>query len=241
MNDGALDTYYRGFAERYFGADIFCEYPETKVIPAYLRKHFADARLVLDLGFGTGLWFWASFLPALQRLDGIDSDREALEAADRLFEFGEVPEGFRAAHEAAGSAFGPEDLKRLKGVRGRFVFQDYLQPWPPAIADQRYDLVTEHGGGFGQMDSDAQFRAAVARAGSVLRPGGRLMFANFAMRHSALEKQVGKAPSPAFHLRGELFVDAVARAGMRMVDFHVLPEPTDMPDVHTFFYGYAQK
>src|SRR5512146_3062912 len=124
---------------KYRRAAIFREYPETRTFLAYIRQHCAGARQVLDLGFGTGLWFWASFLPALKRLDGIDLYPEALTEADRVFEQTVVPEGFRKAHAAIGQNYSRENLKELRGKRGRFFFQDYRLPWPEEIRQTRYD------------------------------------------------------------------------------------------------------
>ena len=236
-----VKAYVRSFGRPYLEADIFERYPETRIIPAYIKSHFPHARHVLDLGFGTGLWFWASFLPALQRIDGMDLYPEALAEADLAFSGDGVPAGFRLAHAAIGSCFTMADLQALAGKRGRFFFQDYRQAWPSAIADARYDLVTEHGGGIGQMSSDAEVIEVVRRAAGVLLPGGHFLFANFVMRASGLERQVGRVPSPAFRLRPRLLHTAVQQAGLSMVDFHTLQEPAGMPDVRTFIYGYAEK
>jgi SAM-dependent methyltransferase len=241
MGTERIKAYYRTFGNGYQRDDIFRQYPETRLIPAYLRAHFADARLVLDLGFGTGLWFWASFLSSLERLDGIDSSPEALEEADRIFDQAGVPEGFRRAHENAGSTFTRSDLERLRAKRGRFYFFDYRAPWPAEIERERYDLVTEHGGGFGQMDSDQQLIDAVGRCAGVLKPAGRLLFVNFVMSPKPIEEAVGKVPSPSFCLTQALFEDAVHRAGMHMVDFHTVEQPPDMPGIETFFYGFARR
>lgn len=109
----------------------------------------------MDLGFGTGLWFWASFLPALQQIDGIDLYQEALEEASRVFEVDRVSAGYRVAHAKVGQVFTLSDLKQLKQKRGRFAFQDYREAWPETILRTQYDLVTEHRGGLGQMNSEA--------------------------------------------------------------------------------------
>ncbi len=236
-----LQAYYEEFGSGYLEPGIFERYPETKTIPGYIARHCAGAREVLDLGFGTGLWFWASFLPALRRLDGIDSEPEALQEADKAFAVGVVPEGFRAAHARLGRTFGLNHLKRLGRKRGQFVFLDYRQPWPAAIATRRYDLVTEHGGGLGMMRSDAEFSGVVQQVAHVLKPGGQFLFVNFRMKPLTIEKAAGKVPAPAFCLREELFCQAIEQAGLRMIDFHALEPPAGMPGVKAFFYGYAVK
>jgi SAM-dependent methyltransferase len=241
MDTGLIKAYYRTFGNKYHQDDIFRQYPETKLIPAYLRTHFADARTVLDLGFGTGLWFWASFLSSLKRLDGIDASPEALEEADKVFGLREVPAGYRLAHERAGSTFTARDLDLLRAKRGRFFFLDYRAPWPAEIPRDHYDLVTETGGGFGQMDADQQVIDAVGQCARILKPAGRLLFVNFVMTPKRIEKEVGKVPAPSFCLRQSLFEDAVARAGLSMVDFHTVERPSDMPGVETFFYGFARR
>jgi SAM-dependent methyltransferase len=194
MGTNRIKAYYRSFGNKYQREDIFRQYPETRLIPAYLRAHFADERVVLDLGFGTGLWFWASFLSSLERLDGIDSSPEALEEADLIFDLPTVPEGFRMAHENSGSTFTRRDLELLRSKRGRFYFFDYRAPWPAEIERNHYDLVTEHGGGFGQMDSDQQLIDAVGQCAGVLKPAGRLLFVNFVMAPRPIEEGWAKCP-----------------------------------------------
>ena len=241
MGSNLIKAYYRSFGNKYHQRDIFKQYPETRLIPGYLRTHFADARVVMDLGFGTGLWFWASFLSSLERLDGIDASPEALEEADRLFDLSEVPAGFRLAHEHAGSTFTEHGRELLRAKRGHFYFFDYRTAWPVEIPRDHYDLVTEHGGGFGQMDADQQVIDAVAQCARILKPAGRLLFVNFVMTPQGIEEEVGKVPAPSFCLRQSLFEDAVDHAGMTMVDFHTVERPAGMPDVETFFYGFARR
>jgi ubiquinone/menaquinone biosynthesis C-methylase UbiE len=115
MGSNLIKAYYRTFGNKYHQEDIFRQYPETRLIPAYLRTHFADARVVLDLGFGTGLWFWATFLSSLERLDGIDASPEALEEADRVFDRAEVPAGYRLAHAEKYQAI--DEIFRASGMR----------------------------------------------------------------------------------------------------------------------------
>lgn len=236
-----IKAYYEDFGSGYLQAGIFDRYPETKTMPAYISRHFSCARVVLDLGFGTGLWFWASFLPSLARLDGIDAEPEALAEADKAFAAETVPEGFRLAHARLGREYRLSDLARLKTRRGYFVFQDYRQPWPAVLTRRRYDLVTEHGGGLGMMRSDEEFIGVVKQAAAVLKPSGHLLFVNFTIKPSTLEKRAGKAPAAAFCLRRDLFVTAVEEAGLRMCDFHASYRPVRMPGIDAFFYGYAEK
>jgi SAM-dependent methyltransferase len=236
-----LKVYYEEYGSGYLRPGVFEQYPETKTIPGYIAEHFGGARLVLDLGFGTGLWFWASFLRSLARLDGIDEHPEALREADTVFQAPAVPEGFQAAHARIGQEYTLNDLRRLQSKRGHFVFQDYRQSWPDVLCNTGYDLVTEHGGGFGTMRSDDEVIAVVRQVAQVLKPAGHVLFVNFVMAPSAVERRIGQVAAPAFCLREELFMRAVAQAGLRMVDFHALARPADMPGVEKYFYGYAEK
>lgn len=236
-----IKAYYEEFGRPYHGKQIFEQYPETQIIPQYIKQHFAQARLVLDLGFGTGLWFWASFLPALERIDGMDLHREALDEADRVFETQEVPEGFRLVHEGLGDRYTLSDLKKLQTKRGRFFFLDYREPWPDEVLQTRYDLVTEHGGGLGQMNTDEEVIGAVRKMAAVLRPSGHLLFANFTVKPSKLEQATGRVAGSSLCLRRELFTEAMEQAGLRMVDFHAVDDLEGTSNVRTLFYGYAQK
>jgi hypothetical protein len=193
------------------------------------------------LGFGSGLWFWASFLPALERIDGLDLYREALEEANRVFEVDQVPAGYRIAHEKIGQHFTLRDLKQLRQKRGYFAFQDYRKPWPEVIVRTRYDLVTEHGGGLGQMNSDIEVIAVIKKIAQVLKPAGHLLFMNFVMKPSVLEQKLRGVTSPSWCLRPELFEEAMKQAKMKLLDFQALKPPADVEDMEKFFYGYAQK
>ncbi len=236
-----IQTYLRGYGEKYYQENIFEYYPEAKLFPAYIKRYCSQAKTVLDLGFGSGLWFWASFLPALERIDGIDLYQEALKEANRVFEVNQVPAGYRVAHGEVGHNFTLKDLKGLSQKGGYFAFQDYRQPWPQSITQTRYDLVTEHGGGLGQMNSDAEVISVVKRISRVLRPGGCLLFMNFMMASSLIEQKLGREPAPSWHLRSELFKEALRQAGLKLLDFHVLNAPQGIDKVEQLFYGYAQK
>ncbi len=242
MSQNLVQAYLRGFGDKYLDQDIFAEYPEARILPAYLKKHFAAAETGLDLGFGSGLWFYASFLPALKRLDGFDAYPEALEEADRIFECDEVPAGYRLAHAILGEEFGLHDLCGLKKKRGRLIIQDYREPWPVEIIETRYDLVTEHGGGLVEMRSEDEFKAVIRKSAQVLKPSGCMFFMNlFFKERSVLAEQLGKTTPPIRHLGPELYHQSVEQAGMKMIDFHAIDNPPEMPRVQTFFYGYAQK
>jgi hypothetical protein len=91
------------------------------------------------------------------------------------------------------------------------------------------------------MDSVDHFFEVIERVVDVLSPSGRFLFMNFRMQPTPLEQEIGQAPSASFCLTGDLFVQGVARAGLRMLDFHAVEGPPDMPTVQTFFYGFAQK
>ncbi len=242
MDEKSIQTRLAEFGRRYFQADIFETYPEAKIIPAYLKEHFSNAEIVLDLGFGTGLWFWASFLPALKRLDGLDGYPEALSEAERVFTLPEVPEGYRAAHARLGEDFTRRELQELQNKRGALVIQDYRAPWPEEIMNTRYDLVTEHGGGLGDLCSKEEFINVVSKAAEVLKPSGQILFVNFQFERASRWKDCpGRNASGALPLDAELYAQAAERAGMRLVDFHTVDRPEDMPEVSAWFYGYAQK
>ncbi|MGE5140502.1 MAG: hypothetical protein ACM3JD_13625 [Rudaea sp.] len=228
------------FAAKYLCADIFEHYPEARILPGYLRDHFQDAEVVLDLGFGTGLWFWASFLPALKRLDGLDLRREALVEADRIFEEATVPEGLCKAHAAIGQNYSREDLQELREKRGRFFFQDYRLPWPEEIRQTRYDLVTEHGGGLADLCGEQEFVQVFQKSAEVLKARGYMLFANFRFKHPS---DLPDCPSSSEHvpLDSELYSRAAEQAGMTVVDLQIAERPPEMPRVETFVYGYAQK
>lgn len=241
MDKRLIKTYFRYYGQKYYQEDVFKHYPEAKTLPAYIKQHCGQAKLVLDLGFGSGLWFWASFLPVLQRIDGIDLSPEALQEANRLFEEDEVPAGFHLAHQRAGECFTHCKLMQLKQKQGYFAFQDYRQPWPSFIAQTRYDLVTEHGGGLGQMSSNAEVIAVINRVRQVLRPAGRFLFMNLVMKPSTLDQLLRRAPASHWQLCPELFEEAISRAHLKLMDFHVLNHPSDQENIAQIFYGYACK
>src|SRR6185437_935863 len=114
MDEQAIKEYVTGFGRRFLQKDVLEKFPETKIIPAFLKKHFSSVETVLDLGFGTGIWFWASFLPSLKKIDGFDIYQQALDEADRVLHLPEVPEGYIVAHEYIDEKYTSEDYKKLK-------------------------------------------------------------------------------------------------------------------------------
>lgn len=241
MDEQAIQEYVTGFGRRFLYTDVLEKFPETKIIPAFLQEHFSRAETVLDLGFGTGIWFWASFLSSLKRIDGFDIYQQALEEADKVLNLSEVPEGFVAAHEYIGEKYTTEDFKKLKIARGNLLIQDYLAPWPESIANTQYDLVTEYGG-IGEVETNQQFKDIIKKSTQVLKPGGSMMFINFLEREvGELEKKLGRHTPDGLHLGIELFEEAVQEAGIKMIEFHAIDNPEGMPIMQTFFYGFATK
>jgi hypothetical protein len=236
MDEKLVDQYWNQYGTKYLSRNITRYYPETKIIPQYIVQNFAQAGIVLNLGFGTGPWFWASFLPNLVRLDGIDLHPEALAAADRVFEQNRVSPGYARIHRQLGRKFTRDELKALMGKRGNFFFFDYTKPWPKEIVRNRYDLITEHGGGFGEMKSESELVASVKHCAKVLKKGGCLFFANFQMKTVSV--------SPAIRLTERVLVQAAWRAGMEMIDFQThTPTKRDRAtsSIDKMFYGYAKK
>lgn len=241
MNKQEVQAYVTGFGRRFLQADVIEKYPETKIIPKYLKEHFSNAENVLDLGFGTGIWFWASFLPALKRIDGFDLYQESLDEVDRVLNLAQIPEGYTAAHEYLGTTYTTEDFKKLRDKRGSLFIKDYLTEWPEVIRNTHYDLVTEFGG-IGELNSDQEFTDIIKKSADILKPGGYMMFVNFLEKAVPnLEKKLGRYTPEGLHLSTELYYHAVQEAGMTMVDFHAIENPEGMPTMKTFFYGYCQK
>jgi hypothetical protein len=122
------------------------------------------------------------------------------------------------------------------------VIQDYREPWHPAIANTHYDLVTEHGGGLGEMRTASEFQALFRKSAQVLKPAGSMFFVNFVMlTRSDLAERLGKGAPPSVRLAPELYCAAVERAGWRMMDWRAVEAPPELPRVQRFFYGYARK
>lgn len=241
MNRSKIRQYLCYYGKKYLSGDIFKHYPEVKIIAPYLRQHFSKSEIVLDIGFGTGLWFWASFLPKLKRLDGIDLYPEAFTEASRIFQLRELPQGYVLAHKFLGNAFTKEDLLELKNKRGKIVYMDYRKMLPKIITDTRYDLITEHGGGLGQMNSGNEVIEAVTNLEKLLKKSGFFFFANFVMKPKEIEKELGRAAENNFQLSEDIFYTSVRTGRMKMKDFHMIDDPTGMPDVEKFFYGFAEK
>lgn len=241
MNEQAIHEYITGFGRRFLYKDILDKFPETKIIPAFLKEHFSHAETVLDLGFGTGLWFWASFLPSLKKIDGFDIYQQALNEADRELKLDKVPQGYVVVHEYIGESYANDDFKKLKATRGNLIIQDYLQMWPEVISNTKYDLVTEYGG-IGEVETNQQFKEIIKKSSSVLKPNGSMVFVNFLEKDVPdLEKKLGRHTPNSLQLGTPLFEEAVREAGMKMVEFHAIDNPEGMPIMQTFFYGFATK
>lgn len=216
-------AYENNYQNKYLDRQIFRFYPEAKIIPLYFYDNFQEAETVLDLGFGGGLWFWASFLPSLKRLDGFDLHPEALAAVNDVFDRQEVPPGFIVAHAYIGLDFTYNDLMGLQEKEGEFVFQDYRDDWPENILVHEYDLVAEHGGGFGEMGM-RDIARVLNKISNVLAPGGRFFFMNF-------NTVIGQ----------EKMDRLLEGAGLELADYHTVSHPPTPLGVERFFYGYATK
>jgi SAM-dependent methyltransferase len=241
MDNNLIEDYEGYFGRKYLSKDIFDYYPEATVIPQYLREHFPQAEIVLDLGFGSGLWFWASFLPSLKQLDGIDLYEEALDEANCLFRLDQIPDGYALAHSRIGDSFTMSDLVNLQSKAGNFIFQDYRMPWPEPVGTTKYDLVTEHGGGFGQMGSQEDITGVIKEIARVLKDDGYFFFLNFRMAYSlAMENQLDRVPKAGFHLSRKVLFECVRAGGMKMVDFHTVLHPQSKTGIERCYYGYAK-
>lgn len=224
MPTNQIADFETGFSNKYLSGNVFDYYPETRIIPKYLHDTFEDAEIALDLGFGGGLWFWASFLPSLQRLDGFDLHPEALAAVNDIFERQEVPPGFLKAHGQMGEEYSYDSLMNLQRKAGEFVFQDYRDDWPENILIHEYDLVTEHGGGFGEMDLDSDIPKMLAKISNVLVMYGNFFFMNF----NTIPEE-------------DKIAHLMENAGMKLMDFNVATHRKTPLSVDRFFYGYARK
>jgi SAM-dependent methyltransferase len=220
MANNLIHQYYDYYLKHYFSRNIFSHYPEAKYIPQYLQQHFSTARIVLDLGFGTGLWFWASFLPSLERLDGIDMYPQALKHANEVFEKKRTPSGWRKAHQNIGEAFSLADIRRLKRSCGNYYFSDYRNQWPGEIQENTYDLITEHGGGLAQVESREALAAVTQNIAKALAPGGDFFFMNLEMEPDEVEKKLGNVEEKAsVDFTHELFLSVARRANLVLKEF----------------------
>lgn len=234
-----VEAYITGFGRRFLEADLLEKFPEMKILPKYLKIHFPNAKTVLDLGCGTGLYFWASFIPSLRHLDGIDLYQEFINEADRVVNMDQVPEGYKLAHNYIGEPFVADDFKRLKAVRGAILVGDFRKPFPEPISSTQYDLITEFGS-IGEVATNTEFIDVVKRSAALLRTGGAMMFANFLEHKVDSEAQaLGRFTPDSLTLNEYLYRKAVQESGMEIVDFHAVDQPEG--PIKTFFYGFALK
>ena len=233
MAENLIYRYFDFYSKHYFSKNIFGYYPETKFIPLFIQQHFHKAGIVLDLGFGTGLWFWASFLPNLERLDGIDLYPQALNYANKIFNKKRVPSGWRRAHQNIGKEITIDDIQRLKKLCGKYFFSDYRKRWPVGIRNRTYDLITEHGGGLAQVKSTDEFIRVIQKISKALKHGGNFFFMNLEMEPDHVEKRLtGQTRIPPLKLNRELFIDVASKS-----DF-VLKEYQQTGNV---IYGYMRR
>jgi hypothetical protein len=139
-----------------------------------------------------------------------------------------VSEGSALVHGALDRRFTEDDLRRLASRRGKFFFFDYTKPWP--------DLITEHGGGFGEMKSKDELTASVMHCKSALKKDGCLLFVNF---------QMEAAPgSEEFCLNEAMLSGAIEKAGLKIVEFRTATpreEDRNTSSVEKMVYGHARK
>ena len=233
MAENLIQRYFDFYSKHYFSKNIFGYYPETEFIPLYIKKHFEKAGVVLDLGFGTGLWFWASFLPNLERLDGIDLYPQALEFANRIFNKKRVPGGWLKAHQNIGDEITIHDIQRLKKHCGSYFFSDYRKRWPGGIRRNKYDLVTEHGGGLARVDSSDGLIRVIRKISRALKQGGYFFFMNLEMEPDAVEKRLAEeAHLPTLKLNHELLVLAASKSSLVLKEYQ---------QTGNILYGYMRR
>lgn len=204
--------------------------PEIVVLPAYINSHFAKAQIVLDLGFGNNIWFWASFLPSLKKIDGIDISEKALKESEKILNADKLPSGYKEAHETLGSDFKLKDLHNLKNKKGNLIVQDYKGPWPGELLSTRYDLITEYDS-FSELNNDQDFKNAIKKAASLIKPNGYLMLMDFKDNYI----------SPHLNLSQQLYLESIKEAKLELINLHTITKPEGMLNIEQFFYGFAQK
>ena len=233
MAENLIHRYFDYYSKHYFSKNIFGYYPETKFIPFYIKQHFSKAGIVLDLGFGTGLWFWASFLPNLERLDGIDLYPQALDYATKIFNKKRVPSGWLRAHQNIGEDITIDDIQRLKKHCGKYFFSDYRKRWPGGIRNSTYDLITEHGGGLAQVVSSDELIRVIKKISKALKHGGNFFFMNLEMEPDKIEKRLTEeAHLPPLKLNQELFLYVASKSDLVLKEYQ---------QTGNIIYGYMRR
>jgi SAM-dependent methyltransferase len=220
MIENLIHRYYEYYSKHYFSKNIFGYYPETEFIPLYIQQHFHCAGIVLDLGFGTGLWFWASFLPNLERLDGIDLYPQAINYANQIFKKNRVPSGWRKAHQNIGENITINDIQNLKKRGGKYFFSDYRKKWPDGIRDSTYDLITEHGGGLTKVNSSDELICVIKKISKALKHGGNFFFMNLEMEPDTIEKRLAEAADvPRVKLDRDLLIYVASKSNLGLKEY----------------------
>jgi hypothetical protein len=138
----------------------------------------------LDVGSGTASLFWILGTDGNVSTTASDAEPEALAVLRDLVS---APSPLPQCYYEAAALFGrsPEAVEELRrSIRSYLVFNAF-QPWPSRLSSSRFDSATAFGC-FAISGSESAYRTCFARARAAVRPGGRVLGADW-IRHPSLQ------------------------------------------------------
>lgn len=168
-------AYFQAYQNEYFNQAFLPGQGTEEILDALAAVPAAGDWL--DLGAGTSTLFWAIAVPGPRSIACADVIPEPLAVLDRLVrEEGDLPACYRDVMEMRGTP--PGRMGTARRLFRRYLLLDALKPWPPALAGERFGLITAIGI-FGLAAGPEAYAACFPGLAAHLRGGGHAVGADW--------------------------------------------------------------
>lgn len=175
---------FRDYLEEEYAGPYVEGWGTTEILR--MVRDFIPAGRRLDVGSGTAALFWILAADAGIRTTATDVEPEALHV---LRDFLSSPRDLPPCYAEAAGLFGRSDehAQSLRDSIEDYVVFNALKEWPEEFRRGEYDSVTAFGC-FAIAGSRTAYQRCFARALPALKPGGRLVGADW-IRHPGLQQR----------------------------------------------------
>ena len=200
--------HHRAYAERYYAGEFVPGRGLERVLEL-LSAHGMGGSW-LDLGAGPTTLLWSLAFPGVTSIAANDVDPEALVVLAQRTAAGIVSPCYQEAARRLGRS--ADAVLQAGALLCELLAFDVFDPWPEALSDRRFDLITAMGT-FGLADGPEGFSAPFGHVRSHLRAGAIALGANW-IRSEAFAARTGRGNA---WLDNGVVQHAAASAGLRLV------------------------